>query len=667
MRRLFGFLVALSLAFTADHAAADAVRDAMAAKERGDMQAFVSLASRLVEAGEDWTGDLASELGDAYTAEKGLAPDYAKAVHWYAKAGPRAYALGRIGVLYRNGGNGLVQDLKKSFRHLHLAALLADSSAGEEWIWKAVGKAYLEGRGTKKNKAAAFLWLERAAYAGDAQVQGVIGQMYGRGSGIVENLPAALWWLKKAAANGDGKARDLLGKPGMSDYKPGGWGARPPVGIEYPFGVALGKKLLINMPVYPDLSFGSPGKDNASPNKPTLITRLYIEPPAPAPAKMGGIFRPGWPEAERNAFYVAFVTAQSGTVYRMDATFTHPESTSACRQAMEAYIGSLTKGHAAKVLKDWQPVPETGGQAYQVMVDGPREAVFHRGVEKRVTTAWPFEAMKGLARNHPSAVSVHASCPAEGQVGKSKPRLTFIHLPSLVRRIAESFKVDPYLLETFNKKRPVSDAPRPAYHDPFGVALGKSLLAQHRKGDSVTRGGWVDIAPSNPHRTFNRYSARITTVSDRVREVSSSNLFDASRAASHDSDYAVCTDSLLQIMAAIAEERSPKELKWFWEGEDHLYSRLKFEGKIEGKARGLIADIQATCERSTRIEGFREIYGQQAHDRLWRGTLTFSSDLGEVAEKAEECALNPEVYECWGSELYDAYAQVLFDGKDGTP
>ena len=396
MRRLALFLVALC--FAADAYASD-IDTARAARKRGDIDTYVRIVTRLAEQGDDLAEVL---LGDVYSKGEDRPQDFAKALRWYGtpKKVRHAYYLGRIGLILREGGKGITPNPTKAYAYLHEAALRGDGSMS--WIWQALSKMYFDGTGIRKNRAAAFMWLEKLAHhANDPAAQRNLGMLYGQGTGNVRNLTAALWWMNKAAAAGDAKALQLMNQSGMKTYQAGVREKLPPRTVAAPFGFTLGKPLPVDMPIHPEETLDRYG------DAPQTVTRLYVEPPIPGPMKPAM----GWQAHNTKTAYVAYATRLSGRIYRADGIFALPPSTRACRQTMEAFINELTGGRNARVLKQWETLSDDTGQVFHVMVDGPDRALFRRNRDLEVVATAAFGAIADAGKRHSSAIGVHAYCP----------------------------------------------------------------------------------------------------------------------------------------------------------------------------------------------------------------------------------------------------------------
>lgn len=67
------------------------------------------------------------------------------------------------------------------------------------------------GRAVKRDRAAAFDWLQRAALQGHVAAQSALGWKYMTGNGVRRDDAAAFAWLRRAAENGNTSAQNNLG------------------------------------------------------------------------------------------------------------------------------------------------------------------------------------------------------------------------------------------------------------------------------------------------------------------------------------------------------------------------------------------------------------------------------------------------------------------------
>jgi TPR repeat protein len=108
-----------------------------------------------------------------------------------------------------NEGNARAQAMVGEMLLRGCCGAKLDPQAGLDWLRKAaaqddteaqslLGKAYLDGDGTKANFAEALKWLLKAAEKGDASAQEALGDMYQKGLGVKKNIDEAKKWYAKA-------------------------------------------------------------------------------------------------------------------------------------------------------------------------------------------------------------------------------------------------------------------------------------------------------------------------------------------------------------------------------------------------------------------------------------------------------------------------------------
>ena len=88
--------------------------------------------------------------------------------------------------------------------------LLAVAEPGDPDIWHTIGKAYRSGMGTKRDRAAAIHWFQRAAEAGYSTAMVQLSQSLTRPEPAIDPT-GAIKWLRKAADLDDASAMVWLG------------------------------------------------------------------------------------------------------------------------------------------------------------------------------------------------------------------------------------------------------------------------------------------------------------------------------------------------------------------------------------------------------------------------------------------------------------------------
>ncbi len=110
-------------------------------------------------------------------------------------------------------------DMPEHFKHLRalladmqvcLQNLLAVAEPGDPEIWHTIGKAYRSGMGTKRDRAAAIQWFQKAAEAGYYPAMVQLGQCLSMPEPAIDRA-GAIQWYRRAAAVGDASAMVWLG------------------------------------------------------------------------------------------------------------------------------------------------------------------------------------------------------------------------------------------------------------------------------------------------------------------------------------------------------------------------------------------------------------------------------------------------------------------------
>jgi uncharacterized protein len=142
-------------------------------------------------------GDPRAEVavGDLYSAGKGVAPDPAKAAHWYALAAAQgnAEAETALGTLCMTG-QGVTQDFGKAREQLAKAAAQDQPLAALE-----LATLYDNGQGGPADKAQAVRYYQEAAELGDNTAAMNLGVQYANGDGVPRDMVQAYKWTAVAA------------------------------------------------------------------------------------------------------------------------------------------------------------------------------------------------------------------------------------------------------------------------------------------------------------------------------------------------------------------------------------------------------------------------------------------------------------------------------------
>jgi TPR repeat protein len=146
------------------------------------------------------------QLGLAYAAGDGVAPDESEAMKWFRKAADQGDGAGEyfLGELYVTG-RGLPVDYGEALKWLRKAA-----EQGEEHAQYNLAAMYMQGLGVNKDDVEAAKWMRKAADQGLAAGQFGLGSMYAHGNGVPQSAPDSANWYRKAADQGDPSAMNNL-------------------------------------------------------------------------------------------------------------------------------------------------------------------------------------------------------------------------------------------------------------------------------------------------------------------------------------------------------------------------------------------------------------------------------------------------------------------------
>jgi TPR repeat protein len=204
----------------------------------------------LRKAAEQGEAEAPIALGDAYYNGEGAKQDYKQAISSYRKAAEQEnpVAQGKLGLMYSSfkqlvrtihSGEGLEQDfekaiawyesaadqvtdkqltdfglskeglrlLKRALRNTKAAqgdvkaqdALRKAAEQGEAEAQIALGDAYYNGEGAKKDYKQAVSWYRKAAEQGNPVAQKKLGLMYSSGEGLEQDFEKAIAWYESAA------------------------------------------------------------------------------------------------------------------------------------------------------------------------------------------------------------------------------------------------------------------------------------------------------------------------------------------------------------------------------------------------------------------------------------------------------------------------------------
>ena len=123
-----------------------------------------------------------------------------------AAASGDAEAQFRLGLLYRNGDNGVTKDDAEAATWYRKAA-----EQGYAKAQLTLGYMLAEGLGVAKNDAEAVSWYRKAAGRGDVHAQYYLGLMIYSGRGMPKDETEAVSWFRRAADQGDVDAQTMYG------------------------------------------------------------------------------------------------------------------------------------------------------------------------------------------------------------------------------------------------------------------------------------------------------------------------------------------------------------------------------------------------------------------------------------------------------------------------
>lgn len=207
MRATRAGLLALLMSLTLPVAAlASAFDEGLAAYERGDYAAALSLWLPLAEKGD---AHAQANVALLYLRGDGVAQDREAAARWYRRAAERGNTVAQdnLGVMYHRG-HGVDQDDAKAAYWIGRAARAGDPAAQLH-----LGQLYAEGLGVAQDDAEAAHWWKEAAEQGESVAQANLGFLHRAGRGVPQDDVEAYIWLHLAAEQGVERAaaeRDRL-------------------------------------------------------------------------------------------------------------------------------------------------------------------------------------------------------------------------------------------------------------------------------------------------------------------------------------------------------------------------------------------------------------------------------------------------------------------------
>jgi TPR repeat protein len=102
--------------------------------------------------------------------------------------------------------------------------LYDEAERGSMQAQYALGGAYYNGNGTKRNPSEGAKWLQKAAEQGHIAAQCDLGVMYQKGEGVEQDYKQTMKWFRMAAEQGDILAQHNLGSIHAKGFKLKGMG-----------------------------------------------------------------------------------------------------------------------------------------------------------------------------------------------------------------------------------------------------------------------------------------------------------------------------------------------------------------------------------------------------------------------------------------------------------
>lgn len=120
----------------------------------------------------------------------------------YAEQG-NADAQTRLGLIYKNGDEGVQQDYSEAIKWLRLGA-----DQGDVMAQSFLGMMYDEGQGVTQDFVEATKWFRLAAKQGEPGMQTILGYRYVIGKGVEQNIVRAHMWFNVASTLGIENAKN---------------------------------------------------------------------------------------------------------------------------------------------------------------------------------------------------------------------------------------------------------------------------------------------------------------------------------------------------------------------------------------------------------------------------------------------------------------------------
>ncbi len=143
--------------------------------------------------------DFMSGRPDAIGVAPGTVPASATTtVFQVAAAKGDAASQNIVGLMYRNGSDGVQRDYAKALHYFQLAADQGNADAQAN-----LGGAYVLAQGVNQDFATAVHYFQLSANQGNGHGQADLGSMYERGWGVQLDYAQALYWYRLSAAHGN--------------------------------------------------------------------------------------------------------------------------------------------------------------------------------------------------------------------------------------------------------------------------------------------------------------------------------------------------------------------------------------------------------------------------------------------------------------------------------
>ena len=146
-------------------------------------------------------------LGNIYTKEEYGKLDKKKGFYYYKKAAENNYTkcFWAVGSAYLNG-----RGVKKNYKKAVDWFIKSIDNNGHPAAYWLLGYCYSNGYGVSKDKPRAIELYKKASEFNIKEAQYNLGLLYLYGNGVTQNHEIAKWYLRLAVKNGDRQAKKLL-------------------------------------------------------------------------------------------------------------------------------------------------------------------------------------------------------------------------------------------------------------------------------------------------------------------------------------------------------------------------------------------------------------------------------------------------------------------------